>query len=619
VPLLRFGAFELDKRTLELRKAGTPVKLQQQPAKVLALLASRAGELVTREEIRHEVWSADTFVDFDQGLNYCVRQIRGALGDQAETPRFVETLPRRGYRFVATVDQVPRNGVATPSAGAPVVPEPQPAGRRGAAWPAALSLLLAALAAVALLWSRPRATPGSSTRLMLAVLPFDNLSGDPGREVAADGLTEEMITQLARLHPGQLGVIARSSSMAYKGSHKGVGDIGRELGVDYVLEGSLRESGGRLRVAAQLIRARDGTNLWAETYDRRTADAIAIQSELAARIAGALEKRLLPEAPRAAAVPPKATAYEAYREGRRLMNQDDDDAVRGAREAFERATALDRTYAPAHAGLALAWIALTDRGLATTRDAFPAAREAAAAALALDPQQAEARLALGTVEMYYDWDWERAGRTFDKAVALGPNLVAAHQAYAGYFSARGDQGRALEEIRVARSLDPLSAAVNVDLAWYLYRARRYDEALEQARRALALDPRRSWPHLVAILSLEELGRPEAVKDAALAMLREVEPGSERIRLLSRVEPREAYRTFTRQRIAQLEALPQPPAEWLFESYAGLGDAESAFRWLSQALEERSRWLVGLLKVDPQLDGLRTDRRYQAALARTRLD
>ncbi|HSB60252.1 MAG TPA: winged helix-turn-helix domain-containing protein, partial [Vicinamibacteria bacterium] len=323
---LRFGAFELDLRSLELRRSGVLVRLQQQPARVLALLARRSGHLVTREEIQREVWGGSTFVDFDQGLNFCVKQIRGALGDHADTPRYLETLPRRGYRFLAPVellaDWPAGEGPGPPRRGTP--PSPGHGPRRPGITSLAAVRVLAVLVAAATAWlARQGAAGAAPGRAMLAVLPFENLSPDPDQEYFSDGLTEEMITRLARLHPGRLGVIARTSANVYKKKARSIEEVGRELGVGYVLEGSVRRAGGRLRVTAQLIRVADQTHLWAESYERRVADALLVQDELARRIVSALESRLLTARAAADARPPATSpeAYEAYLKGRYYLQK----------------------------------------------------------------------------------------------------------------------------------------------------------------------------------------------------------------------------------------------------------------------------------------------------------
>jgi TolB-like protein/DNA-binding winged helix-turn-helix (wHTH) protein/Tfp pilus assembly protein PilF len=617
--LLRFDEFELDVRSSELRRNGAPVRIQQQPARVLACLARRAGELVTREELRQEIWGDGTYVDFDQGLNYCIKQVRSALGDQADAPRFVETLPRRGYRFLPPVERASR-ATAT-EAPRPEPPSPARAPRRGpAGWRLGLALALGLAAAAlglraALRAPAPAAPP--QRRIMLVVLPFQNLSSDDPEGVFADGLTEEMIAQLGRLQPRELGVIARTSSMAYKGARKTVEQVRRDLGVDYLLEGSVRRSGDHVRVTAQLVRAADGVPLWTETYDRRATDVIGIQDELAGRIARSLEMRLLAGRD-AAARAGTGPAYDAYLKGRYLAGRREPEAARKARQAFEQAVALDPAFAPARAGLAAALIGLADAWLAPTSEVFPEARAHAERALSLDPGSAEAWMVLAIVRMYYDWDWDGARQAFEAAVAADPNRAAVHHSYAGYFAARGDHERALAEVSRAQALDPLSTAVNGDVGWYQYLARRYGPAIEHSQRALALEGSALWPRVVQIHACALAGRLSQAKRLAIEEMQvRGGPLADRIAGLEALDPDAALGEFFRLRAARLAALPHVE-EWVMDAHAAAGDVEQAFAWLERALAARSRWLVALIKVEPHLDPLRGDPRYRAALRRVGL-
>src|SRR2546430_3356384 len=342
--LLRFGVFELDPTSGELRKAGVEINLPPQPAKVLVLLATRAGQLITREELRQQIWGKETFVDFEHGLNSCIKQIRAALDDHPEAPRYIETRPRRGYRFIAPVREVPAP-VATgaPSEGLPTTPQHLGARRFGIAAVGVVAILIATGSFAGLAFPRHAVLPAD--KIMLAVLPFENLTGDTRQEYLSDGLTEEMITQLGRMHPERLGVIARTSAMQYKKTQKGMDQIGRELGVAYVLEGSLRRTGDHVRVSAQLIQVRDQTHLWAESYERDLRDILVLQSDVAQAIAREIDLKLTPQqqARIARARPIDPRVYELYSKGRYFWNKRSEEGYRRAIQYFQQAIARDRS------------------------------------------------------------------------------------------------------------------------------------------------------------------------------------------------------------------------------------------------------------------------------------
>ncbi len=624
---LRFGPFLMDLRTLELYRDGVSVPLQPQPFKVLAVLASHAGELVTRDEIRREVWGRDTFVDFDQSLNFCVKQIRIALGDQADTPRYVETLPRRGYRFMMAVE-VLRGEVSAGSriespldgsAAAPLAAAPRGRVRHWAVGAFALT------AAVLLAWlyrgPSPPASKPISARMMLAVLPFENMSSDPEQEYFSDGLTEEMITGLARLGPGRLGVIARTSSNAYKGTRKPVDQIGRELGVDYLLEGSVRRAGDRVKVTAQLIAVKDQTHLWAEAYERQVADVLSLQDELAARMVGSLEARLT--APLGAASATSPAAYDAYLKGRYHLSQR---PGVGANESgpsrsvgyFQEAIRHDPGFAAAHAGLASAYVALSESGAAKPEEVFPKVRAAAERAIVLDAGSAEAHQALAVTRMYYDWDWPGAEASFARALELDPGRAPTHHAYAGFLSAQGRHAEALLAIDRARVLDPLSAAVNGDIGWYLYFARRYDDAIAQYQKALELEPDLGWVHTFLFDAQVQKGDLEAAKTQALAALRLANAPAARIERMEGLDPPAAVRSYVDGIIAGVQKMTPPPAEFLAARLAQAGRGDEALAWLEKGADTRARWLVSLVLVEPRFDTIRNHPRFQAVLRRVGL-
>ncbi|MGH9330649.1 MAG: winged helix-turn-helix domain-containing protein, partial [Vicinamibacterales bacterium] len=396
----RFGVFEFDPRVGELRRRGLKVRVRGRPLDILAILLERRGEVVTREQLRERLWPADTFVDFDHGLNAAVNKLREALGDTAENPRFIETLPRRGYRFIAPVESLQKPvEVAAPvglTAGplmdvvSPEVRSQAPP-RSQTRWKGiAIAATVAATVLTAAMWSGRSGPPAAapSGKVLLAVLPFENLSGTPDQDYFSDGLTDELIAQLGGLAPERLGVIARTSTLQYKAAKKDIGQIGRELGVAYVLEGSVRRAGDRVRITAQLIQVADQTHLWAERYDRDVADVLGIQSEVAMKVASSLAMEILADRSARAAPARVFPAFETYMRGRFYREQVTEDSVRRAISHFERAIELDPNYAAAHAALADCHRLLAAPGWEVERpgDLLPRARTAADRALQIDPR-----------------------------------------------------------------------------------------------------------------------------------------------------------------------------------------------------------------------------------------
>jgi TolB-like protein/Tfp pilus assembly protein PilF len=456
---------------------------------------------------------------------------------------------------------------------------------------------------------------------MLAVLPFENMSRDPDQEYLSDGLTEEMITELARLGPDRLGVIARTSVGAYKGTRKSAEEIGRELGVAYLLEGSVRRSGDRVKVTAQLIAVADQTHLWAESYERQTADVLALQGDLAGRIVRSLADRLVSASP-AAAPETNPAAYEAYLKGRYLLSRRsafglDEDGPGKSVAYFEQAIAADPRLAPAHAGLASAYVALSEEGRLAPPEAFAKARAAAERALTLDERSAEAHAALAVTRMYYDWDWAGAGESFARALALDPGRAAIHHAHAGFLSAQGRHPEALAAIERARVLDPLSAAVNGDVGWYLYFARRYDDAIAQYRRALELEPQLSWVHAFLMDAYVQKGLFAEAKAEGLLALR-ADPAQTGIAAMEGLEPRAAVRFYVDRAVLSMQRNPHPPAAFIAARLAQEGREDEALAWLERAADLRSRWLVSLVLVEPRFDTIRSNPRFEAVLRRVGL-
>ncbi len=601
--LVRFDLFVLDLRSGELRKSGVPLKLPPQPFKLLALLASRAGQVVTREEIRRLLWGEDTFVDFEQGVNHCIRDIRMALGDDADRPRYVETLPRRGYRFIAAVEPV-----------APKVPMEAARGRghgpRALAAGAALLLLGGGYFAW---WSlRPSAVePGR--RLMLAVLPFENLSGDPDDEYLSDGLTEDMITQLGRLDPERLGVIARTSSMRYKGAGKSVEEIGRELRVDYLLEGSVRRSGERLRISAQLIQVRDETHLWADHYDRELRDVLAVQGEVAQAVAReiqlTLSAGLQASLRRSLAVDP--VVFEYYLRGRYFETR----GLEKAQGFFQQVVERDPSYAPAHAALARVYVLMGNWGTLPTKEALARAQAAARRAIELDDDLPDGHLAIADSTR----DAALAEREYRRALELDPGHSHAHQSYGLFLAGRGRFEEGLSHLKRAHELDPLSGIINANVALGYFYLKRYDEAIAQSLRTLEIDPDR-------ITARIDLGRAYAQKGMYAESIAEYEKV-----LASGIEPRVAeamtHLTYTYARAGKQEEAKRSlvdlhefaknaavPAAYFVVCYASLGDMDRAFSWLDKAVEEGYYDVYGL-KTDPEFESLRSDPRLPGVLRR----
>jgi TolB-like protein/DNA-binding winged helix-turn-helix (wHTH) protein/Tfp pilus assembly protein PilF len=609
----RFGAFEVDLRAHELRKKGLRVRLAEQPFQVLAILLEHPGEVVTRDELRRRLWPADTFVDFGHSLNNAVNRLRSALGDQVGTPLLIETLPRHGYRFIGPVERLQRQN-APPHTTPQRTPRLHVTGwRRLVAAGAVLALL-----AVVGYFARIRVgRPQPAARVaMLAVLPFENLTGDPEQEYLCDGLTEEMITQIATLQPQQLGVIARTSSMHYKATRKPLEEVARELGVDYVLEGSVRRSASRLRINAQLIRVRDRTHLWAESFDRDATDVLDVERHVARAVAREIQlvlpSRQQARLRRGPAANPEA--HQLYIKGLYLANKGLEPSLTRALVQFERAISKDPRFAPAYAGKAVCYTRLSTFYMPPT-EAMPLAREAALKALELDADLSEAHTALGVVKLFFDWDHSGAEAELVQAIALNPSSADAHAWYGYLLGSLGRHEEALEKTRRALALDPLSAVRHADLQWQLLLARRYDEVVEEGRKALELEPHMALAHL-------NTGTAYSLKgdlDRAVAELEDAVRLDESSMMMLGLAYAYAVSGKTREArelLDEMSALSERRYVCAFEmgvAQGALGDTDRAFEWLRRAIDERSD-CIPWLNVEPMLDTLRDDPRF-AALVR----
>src|SRR5438445_7720205 len=506
---LRFGVFEVDLRAGELRKHGLQIRLQEQPFQVLAILLEHGREVVTREELQKKLWSADTFVDFDQGLNKAINKIREALSDSAETPRFVETVARRGYRFLAEVTVVdaaaqkgrePANKAAfqtrdrdrTPSSGEQaarrrLIPS---LARRIYGWRRVLLLV------ILLAWTfHSRNRPPLAIR-SLAVLPLENLSADASQDYFADGMTDELITDLGQIN--SLRVISRTSVMAYKGARKPLAQIARELNVDAVVEGTVLRSGDQVRITAQLIEASTDKHLWSQSYQGELRDTLALQNRVARAIADQIRINLTPQEQAALrnvkVVNPEA--YESYLKGRYFWNKRTSDGLKAALAYFNQAIEEDPKYAQAYSGLADTYALLGDWQYAvmTPKEALPKAKVAAIKSLELDSGQGEAHNSLAFVLDGFDWNLEAGGKEFQRAIELSPSYATAHHWYAWHLSLLGRYDEAIGEMRRAEDLDPLSLIINADLAELLVLAHSYDEAIRQSRKTIEMDANFALAH-----------------------------------------------------------------------------------------------------------------------------
>jgi TolB-like protein/DNA-binding winged helix-turn-helix (wHTH) protein/tetratricopeptide (TPR) repeat protein len=612
--IVHFGIFQLDLTARELHKAGVKVKLQDQPFRVLALLVDRAGQVVTREEFRQKVWPTDVYVGFDQGLNNAIKKVRDALGDSADSPRFIETIDRHGYRFVAPVSAV----LGRPS-------EPRfHFGLRTLRNTALIGLTTVSLIAALAYWAwhgSDMHTRPSYEKVILAVLPFDNLSRDPDQEFFSDGLTEEMITQLGKLNPERLTVIARGSVAKYKGSRLAVDQIGKELHADYLVQGSVRRASDRVRITVQLIRVQGQTDLWAESYDRELRDVLAVQDSVARTIANQIHITLTPGqqtrlASRANLDP---EAYEAYLKGRYYWNKRTADGLQKALIYFQQVINQDPAYGAAYSGLADCNSGLAWHGFKSPAEALPNAYAAALKAVEIDPQSAEAHASLGLV-LNHKWDWAGAEVELRRALQLDPHYANAHHWYADNLSVKGRHDEALLEAKQALELDPLNLMIGTWVGLRYYLARKYDLAIEQGRNAVELDANFAAAHLLlgesyVQMGLREQGLAELQTAASLSGNSPLYLAQVAVAHASAGRKTEALRI-----IAQLQMIAGTryvSPYGLAQIYAALNDNEQTFKWLQMAYDDRAVWM-SYLAVDPVFEGFRSDQRFQDLLRRVNL-
>jgi TolB-like protein/DNA-binding winged helix-turn-helix (wHTH) protein/Flp pilus assembly protein TadD len=624
----RFGDFVLDVAAYDLRRQGRAVRLEQQPMDLLILLVSRRGKLVSRDEITAHLWGADVFIDVETGIHTAIRKVRQALGDSAERPSFVETVPGKGYRFVASVEggsvepQAPSPEEVATASDVAAGSDPPAASRAGArpgrrAW-VALGLVAVLAVAGTGIWAWRAGTPAPS-RVTVAVLPFENLSADPDREYLADGLSEETIASLGQADPERLFVVGRTSVQAYKRAPKPLAEIGRELGADYIVEGSTRSEGGRVRITSRLVRARDQVQVWSESWDREPKSLLGLQRELSGAIAAQVQLRLSPE--RTAALTNRQTrqpdAYDLYLRGSHYARQHSLPTVARAIEYFERAVAADPGYALAWSALANAQTGRpinSDFSTAETRDPV---REAVAKAVATGSHLAEVQVTLGLVKYWFEWDWPGAEAAFRRALLLDPSHSRAHQMLGHVLSQMGRDREGLAAIRRARELDPLWAMNHALSSQIAFQAREYEAAIQHARRAIALDPEFWIAYMQLGQAQERLGRNELALDALLASSRFSGGNSKPLALRGYLLGRMGRTGEAHEVVEALEAVSRsryvPPYAFALV-FAGLGRRGAALQWLERAYEVRDVHLT-FVPADPKWDPFARDARFQAVLAR----
>lgn len=638
--VLRFGVFDANVPARELRKHGTRVRLRGQPFCILSMLLEKPGDVVTREEMRQKLWPADTFVDFEHSLNSAVKKLRAALGDSPENSRYIETIPRVGYRFIAPVEEVQPAGpsaAAVPAASltesqAPTTPQPQAlvvphAGRRSVFPVVAGFAVLAVLAVVTVLWWRSHIGPGLvGGKVVLAVLPFANLTGDPGQEYFSDGLTEEIIAQLGQVNPDRLGVIARTSVMHYKNSSEPLPQIGGELGVQYVLEGSVRRDSGRVRITAQLVRVQGQTPVWSREYDRELAGLLTLQHDVAQEVADEMQVALSGGGPATAAASRKSAvspgsyeAYDLYLQGRYFWNKRSLDGFERAANYFQQAIASDPNYARAYAGLADTYGLMSTYHMGPQNELMSQARAAALRALQLDDTLAEAHTSLALIAENYDYDWQTAEKEFKRAIQLDANYATAHQWYAECLSWLGRFDEALAESERARQLDPLSMIIAADHASILYYARQYDRAIAQSQAVLNMDPNAPRASSVLFSSYVQerrfveaqdfIDHDQTIRDSPwLWVNRAIVYGYR------------GYAAQAQDALAEVEQFtwkPEIRPQALLPVYAATGRRDHVISLLQRAAAEHSS-AVTSIKVEPFYDPLRGDPRFQELLRRVGL-
>lgn len=623
-----------------VRRNGDLIQLEPKIMQVLVRLAEAQGEVVKKEELIRSVW-AGTFVT-DYVLTRSISLLRKALGDDSEKPQFIETIARSGYRLMVPVcfatqaadPETSRALEASPDSveNAPSAFDTPRRAKEGPrsfilrhSYLPAAAILILLLCGALLLILRPPRSPASGNRTMIAVLPFTNLSGDAGEEYFSAGITEEVITSLSRVGSQQLAVVAPASAMRYEQSQDTPAQIGNELGAEYVLKGSVQRSGTRVRVTAQLIRVRDQVLVWADGYDSELKDVLGLQAQISQSVAQAIRVQLGIRPGPLGTVNPEA--YQLYLRGRYFLDRSRGERLRNALNNFQQSVALDPDFARAWGGVALSYELLEYSGMVSPRESYPHALSAATRAVELDPESAEAHLALGYIHEHYEWNWDEEDREVERAMELDPSYELARQWFSYALLQRGETARALEEMRRALSLDPLSPLARINMAARLERAGRRDEATRELQEATALDPRNPAPFF-GLTDLYEKQRE--LEKAAAAYRRALQLDDQPVAavqfdaLQKQIGFAAAFAEVQHEQIkSQLAELNRSAALGQYTApgryavaYARLGRARRTLEWLQRAYDEHASIMLELS--DPVFDFVRENPQFKELVRRVNM-
>jgi TolB-like protein/DNA-binding winged helix-turn-helix (wHTH) protein/thioredoxin-like negative regulator of GroEL len=638
--MLKFGPYLVDLVAGEIRKNSIRIRLQEKPLRVLGLLADKQGQLVTREELKKRLWPEDTFVDFETGLNTAVSKLRDCLSDNAGKPRYIETIPRRGYRFLALVETIEQHGAATTSNAQgvkaeikdsktettspeteekPVIEEGRKpedlddtrlvtpeAGRKRWPWQivAIVGTVVVALSIACYSLYKSYRTSSSAPTVSIAVLPFVNLTGDASKDYLCDGLTEEMITSLARTEEGQLRVIARTSAMSYKATNKPVKQIAQELGVQYVLEGSVQSEGNRLHVTSQLIRGDDQTHVWADSFEGDGSQILQFENSMTKSVAHTLSLKLLAKGEH---TPANYAAHDAYLQGRYYLSQRSRAGFESALQNFGTAVAMDPQYARAYAELAVTYNLMGQYNWMDTHPARNQGKAAAMQAIAVDPNLAEAHAALGFSKWFYDWDSAGAEEEVRKAIELEPSNVDAHHWYAMVLMTSGHLKEAEAQMRVALALDPKALILRTNLGWVHYLGRDYPKAIEEIQAVLKDNPNFLTAHYKLWWTYSAMGdQPHAWEE--LKIVAESVTTPEEAKRFEGVYEKEGYSGALRALTSSNNTGASANMVDNARSMSFAGDKVGALKFLERGLKNREGWMI-FVESDPAFDSLRAEPEY----------